>query len=431
MSIASASAQFRETIETIKSAHEYEIRAASGAWFTLANAGVAESTVLASTAQEAAAEPGVGLRELSERLVQMTDFTSGTAALAQQISAQLQQAGDHTARAVAEALVLESQFDELMQQRQSLSTSAHAEQAMEGAITALTARAQAVLTALDQEYANVIAGEAPTAPRSTGPGGPGTAPVAPASAGAGAPGGAAGPGAAGAGAAGAAGAAAGPAGAAEAPAADHQAPNGSAVGAGEYPHSSVMGPEHGDFAGWQRDPGTGYLVDPATGREFDPATGRWIDPVTGKPFGEATEYAARLSGLGTGSGGLASPAGLALVAPPGVAGGGSGGLAGLYGGVLPPSIAHAGPAGGQVLSQAMRNMDRNAHVATQMAMRESAQGGRPFMPPPAMAGAAGAAAGGGQGRGGRGARNGRLTDLIEDPEVWAPRRSATTGVLGE
>ncbi|ONK16062.1 hypothetical protein [Streptomyces sp. MP131-18] len=426
MSIASASAQFRETIETIKSAHEYEIRAASGAWFTLANAGVAESTVLASTAQEAAAEPGVGLRELSERLVQMTDFTSGTAALAQQISTQLQQAGDHTARAVAEALVLESQFDELMQQRQSLSTSAHAEQAMEGAIMALTARAQAVLTALDQEYANVIAGEAPTAPRSTGPGGPGAAPAA---AGAGAPGGAAGAaGSAPADAAGAPGAAAGPAGAAEAPVADHQAPNGSAVGSGEYPHSSVMGPEQGDFAGWQRDPGTGYLVDPATGREFDPATGRWIDPVTGKPFGEATEYAARLSGLGTGSGGLASPGGLALVAPPGVAGGGSGGLAGLYGGVLPPSIAHAGPAGGQVLSQAMRNMDRNAHVATQMAMRESAQGGRPFMPPPAMAGGA---AGGGQGRGGRGAGNGRLTDLTEDPEVWAPRRSATTGVLGE
>ncbi|WP_049580646.1 hypothetical protein, partial [Streptomyces sp. SBT349] len=179
MSIASASAAFRQTIETIKSAQEYSIQAASGAWFTLANAGVAESTALASTAQGAAAEPGVGLLELSERLVQMTDFTSGTAALAQQVSAQLQRAGEQTAKAVQEAIRLELQFAQLEEQRRTLSTSAHAEQALEGQIMALTTQAQGVLTGLDQEYANVIAGEAPAAPRSGGPGGSATGPTAP------------------------------------------------------------------------------------------------------------------------------------------------------------------------------------------------------------------------------------------------------------
>ncbi|WP_049580351.1 hypothetical protein, partial [Streptomyces sp. SBT349] len=112
---------------------------------------------------------------------------------------------------------------------------------------------------------------------------------------------------------------------------------------------------------------------------------------------------------------------------------GSAGLAGLYGGVLPPSIAHAGPAGGQMLGQAMGNMSQRAQVANQMAMREAAQGGRPFMPPPAMAGAAaGAGAGaGGQRRGTPGHQNRRPTDLTEDPRVWAPTRSAARGVLGE
>ncbi|GAB2912669.1 hypothetical protein [Streptomyces mayteni] len=422
MSIAAASAAFRQTIETIKSAREYQIRAASGAWFTLANAGMEESAALTATARGAAAEPGVGLPELSARLDEMSGFTSSTAALAQQVSAQLQRAGDHTARAVQEAIQLETQFEQLMAQRGMFSSS-HAEQAMEGQIDALNARAQAVLTALDQEYANVVAGEAPPAPTAGGPSAPVAAPTASAATG---PSGAAAAGAAASGTGGSAAAAE-----ASAAAADQQAPNGAAVGAGEYPASSVLGPERGDFAGWTRDPSTGYLVDPATGREFDSAAGRWIDPVTGKPFGDVTEYAARLSGLGGGAGGIASPAGLAMVGG-GAGSVGSGGLAGLYGGVLPPSIAGAGGLGGQLVGQAMTNMNQRAHVATQLAMREAAQGGRPFMPPPAMAGgAAGGATRGAQGRGAQGHQNRRLTDLTEDPDVWAPRPGAAQGVLGD
>ncbi|TDC13082.1 hypothetical protein E1265_28585 [Streptomyces sp. 8K308] len=423
MSIASARAQFQQVIETILSAQEYRIRTASGAWLTLAGAGEQESAALTATARGAAAETGVGLRELSERLVEMSDFTANTAALAQQVSAQLQRAGDRTAQAVQAALQLQQRFNELVAQQRRGSTSAHAAQALEGEIMALTAEAQQVLTGLDQEYANIVAGEAPPAPRSGGPGGPAAAPTAPT---------AATPTAAGPSAASAASAAAsGPAGtaSASAAAADQQAPNGAAVGAGEYPASSVLGPEQGDFAGWTRDPNTGYLVDPATGREFDPASGRWIDPVTGKPFGDVTEYATRLSGLGGGAGGIASPSGLAMVGGGGIGGGtGSTGLAGLYGGVLPPSIAGAGAIGGQMVGQAMTNLNNRAHVATQLAMREAAQGGRPFMPPPAMAGAA---AGGAQGRGTQGQQNRRFTDLTEDPDVWAPRPGAARGVLGD
>ena len=423
MSIGSARNEFLQTIETILSAQEYRIRTASGAWLTLAGAGEAETAALTSTARGPAAERGVGLRELSDRLVEMSDFTSATAALAQQVSAQLQRAGDHTARAVQAALQLQQRFNDLVAQQRTGSTSAHAAQALEGQIMALTAEARQVLTGLDQEYANVVAGEAPPAPRSGGPGGPATAPAA--------PGPEATPTAAGPSATSAASAAAsGPGGTASAATADYQAPNGATVGPGEYPASSVLGPEQGDFAGWTRDPGTGYLVDPATGREFDPASGRWIDPVTGKPFGEVTEYAARLSGLGGGAGGIASPAGLAMVGG-GAGGVGPGGLAGLYGGVLPPSIAGAGALGGQLVGQAMATMNQRAHVATQLAMREAAQGGRPFMPPPAMTGGgAGGAARGAQGRGTPGQRNRRLTDLTEDPEVWAPRPIAARDVLG-
>uniref|UniRef100_UPI001D13082D hypothetical protein n=1 Tax=Streptomyces otsuchiensis TaxID=2681388 RepID=UPI001D13082D len=92
------------------------------------------------------------------------------------------------------------------------------------------------------------------------------------------------------------------AGGGHATAGQHEAANGSVIGAGQYPHARVLGPERGDFAGWVESPATGYLTDPATGREFDSVSGRWIDPVTGRPFGEVTEYASRLSGIGAGPG---------------------------------------------------------------------------------------------------------------------------------
>ncbi|MFD5318809.1 hypothetical protein [Streptomyces sp. NPDC127098] len=424
-SIAEAQSQFEEVIRIILSAKEVGIRTASGAWLTLAGAAREETDAITATARGAAGQRGMGLRELSERLVEVSDFTSSTAALAQQISDQLQQAARSTLVAVQAALQLDKDYREILAQYAAGSTSSHAAQAVQGKIMTLTAKAQQVLATLDGDYARITAGEAPPAPRTTGPGGPVAAPTAPP---------AAEPAAAGPSATSAASAAAsGPGGgaAASAATADYEAPNGAAVGSGEYPGSSVLGPEQGDFAGWTRDPSTGYLVDPATGREFDPTSGRWIDPVTGKPFGDVTEYAARLSGLGGGAGGIASPASLAMVGGGGAGGLGSAGLAGLYGGVLPPSIAGAGSLGGQLVGQAMANMNRRAHVATQLAMRESAQGGRPFMPPPAMAGGGtGGAARSTQGRGTPGQQNRRLTDLTEDPEVWAPRPIAARDVLG-
>jgi hypothetical protein len=144
-----------------------------------------------------------------------------------------------------------------------------------------------------------------------------------------------------------------------------------------------------------QSPTTGYLVDPATGREFDPGTSRWIDPVTGQPFGQVTEYATRLSGLADGPGALATRDAGTLTTGAAVVGGA--GLAGLYGGIMPPSVGPTGPARRQVTGQAMRNLNRNARVATRFALQEAAQGGRPFVPPP------GAAAQRGVGPYGRGA----------------------------
>ncbi|MGP3967367.1 hypothetical protein [Streptomyces sp. 6N223] len=420
MSIGEAQAQFQKLINDIKSAEEFSIRTASEAWLELAGVGEEEGQQLRGAAEAAASQPGEGLGELSGRLSQVGDFTSNTANMARQVGAQLQKASEATAMAEQEAIALEERYKQAMATYSGGMGSTMAEAATEGAIMALAQEAQGILDRLDQEYAGIMAPEAPTAPRSGGPGGSATGPTAPG-------GNEAAPASAASPAGGAAAAGAGGGGAAAAAPADHQAPNGAAVGAGEYPGSSTMGPEQGEFAGWHRDPSTGHLVDPATGREFDPQTGKWIDPITGKPFGEATEYATRLAGLG-GGGGLASPAGLGVGGAGLAGGGGSAGMAGLYGGVLPPSIAHAGPASGQALNQAMNNMSQRANVANQMMMREAAQGGRPFMPPPAMAGMG---AGGRGGRGGSGGQNRRFTDLTEDPEVWAPRQSAALGVLGE
>jgi hypothetical protein len=234
-------------------------------------------------------------------------------------------------------------------------------------------------------------------------------------------------------------ASAGPGGSAHAEATpDFEAPNGSAIGSGSYPDSSVLGPEAGDFAGWVQSPSTGHLVDPATGREFDPASGRWIDPVTGRPFGEVTEYATRLSGLAAGPGAIASAGGLATVSAGGLPGAGAAGpggaagmagmagLAGLYGGMIPPSIANAGAARQQVMGQAARTMGRRARVAANFALHEAARGGRPYLPPPApvAAGGRGPDPGAPEPR-----RTGQPTALTEDPAVWSPR-PAGCGVLG-
>lgn len=164
---------------------------------------------------------------------------------------------------------------------------------------------------------------------------------------------------------------------------------------GNHPISPVVSAEGGDFAGWVRDPTTGYLVDPATGREFDPTTGRWIDPVTGQPFGELTQYAARLEGL---HGGVPAQGLLATGSGVGLASGGPayGGynFAALYSGAIPPSLAASNPAALQLGQQAARHMDVKSFAAQQLAAREAAQGARPFVPPMAHGGSAGVATSG-------------------------------------
>jgi hypothetical protein len=145
-----------------------------------------------------------------------------------------------------------------------------------------------------------------------------------------------------------------------------QAANGVSVAPGHYPGSSVLGPEQGDFAGWVIDPRTGFLIDPTTGREYDPATGHWIDPVTGKPFGEVDRYATHLEGLGS------TPVPTTLGVGTGV------NIAGLYNGVTPPSLLPGNPAGGVLAQQATQGLAGKAYLAQRLAMREAAQGGRPF-----------------------------------------------------
>jgi hypothetical protein len=198
-------------------------------------------------------------------------------------------------------------------------------------------------------------------------------------------------------------------------------------GATDFPHSSVIGDDGGDFAGWVKDPRTGFLIDPTTGQEFDPTTGRWIDPVTGKPFGDVVQYASRLEGLnGGGTSGLLGTGGGNVGTSPlfnGV-GGSGGGLAGMYGGVLPPSMAANNPAANQLRQNAADSMAAKAYAAQQLAMKEAAQGGRPYLPP-TQAGMAGGMPGGGRAGGGRGSR------LVTEPAGTWTNRAGRRGAAGE
>jgi hypothetical protein len=175
--------------------------------------------------------------------------------------------------------------------------------------------------------------------------------------------------------------------------------------------SVEVGTDGGDFAGWYRDPRTGYYVDPATGREFDPVTNRWIDPVTGLPFGEVTQYATGLQGLGGASttGGLLADT--TATAGTGVAGlTGAGGFAGLfapgngtavagwYGGMLPPSLASGSAASSSLWQQAGRSLAVRQEVAASLLAREqAARAGRAYLPP-MQGGMGGGAAGSRRGR---------------------------------
>ncbi|MFW6725080.1 hypothetical protein ACHZ98_34090 [Streptomyces sp. MAR4 CNY-716] len=372
----SADAEFDEAVGKIRSAQHTAIQIAAGTWLALAGAAAKESGSLEGTMAEAAAQDGAGLLELADRLGSTRSFADGAASVARQIADQLLRAAQRSAQATERAEDLEDRIGAIRGEQATRAATGRdgraaiqADQLAEADKRKLADEARGELNRLGTAFAEVIGGDAPAAPG--GGAGFGEAPGAAAGAGGG-------------------GAAAADAGAAGAGAASYTAPNGAVVGAGEYPYARVLGPHSGDFAGWVQSPTTGFLVDPATGREFDPVAGRWIDPVTGQPFGEVTEYATRLSGLAAGPG-AATPAGGTtgggLTGGDALAGGAAAaGLAGLYGGVMPPSVGHTGPARPQLLRQAVANLGHRARVATGFAMREAAQaGGRPFTPPPAPA----------------------------------------------
>lgn len=369
--MASVDAEFLMAVSDIASTQHVRMSEAAGAWIALAAAAHEDGGSLSQTADNAAVSPGTGMLEMADRVAGASGWAGGAAGVSQQISRQLAHASEASAVAYERAQTLLEQYREVSQTAQGLQeeeskTPANHEglQQANGEKKRLRDEAVAELERLGRAFALVSGGEVPTAPEGGSGAGAG---------GIGQPGGSA------IGAAGGSGAM-------------MTAANGSQVGVGDYPHSRVLGPDKGDFAGWVKSPSTGFLVDPATGREFDSVTGRWIDPVTGRPFGEVTEYATRLSGLGAGSGAIAYGAGGQAAAI-----GAGAGLAGLYGGTMPPSVGNTGPARSQMANQAMRNLGQKANVARRFAMHEAGQGGRPFNPPP------GASSQRGAGQSGRGA----------------------------
>lgn len=238
---------------------------------------------------------------------------------------------------------------------------------------------------------------------------------------------------------------------------------GAAAGGGTTAHSSVVGPQGGDFAGWVRDPRDGTLIDPASGQQFDPTTGRWIDPVTGRPYGDVQQYASRLEGLSGGVPGLqlGGPGSVALgpLGGGGVPGGAVPGLAPpLFGGTVPPSLNPVNPANARLSQQAANSMAAKAFAARQLAAREAAHGGRPYTPP--MQGGAGdrrraraksslvrepsstwtgrdrrpyaPATRSGTGEDSKKSRAGSRPEwLVEDDGVWGSGEPVVRGVIGE
>lgn len=195
----------------------------------------------------------------------------------------------------------------------------------------------------------------------------------------------------------------------------------------DFPNSSVVGQDGGDFAGWVRDPRTGFLIDPSTGREFDPTSGRWIDPVTGLPFGDVVQQATRLEGLDGGQG-LLNPTNPGPVSPLLSGNTGQTGPNSLFGPFVPPSLAQSNPAASQLRNTAQSNMHAKAFAAEQLAMKEAAQGGRPYPYLPPMQGG-----GGGQtGPRGGGARRTAVRGMGEPQATWAGRgrTGRTSGIQG-
>jgi hypothetical protein len=223
------------------------------------------------------------------------------------------------------------------------------------------------------------------------------------------------------------------------------------AGSGTAAEGGATGPTSGPFAGFVQDPTTGNLIDPATGRQAD-AGGRFLDPITGEPFGPPSPFVSRLEGLDGGVspvggllGGTAGSGASAGVLAPGlpgapagagglglVAGGalpflaaggagaglaasrgrsGSGSIAALYGGVVPPSLAGRNPAAAQLRQQAAENLSTMAGTARRYSAIASGQAPGAYLPPMAGAGV-------GAGAGGGGARGRSLPRTSEPASVW-------------
>ncbi|RMI43758.1 hypothetical protein EBN88_06685, partial [Streptomyces triticirhizae] len=169
---------FHGIVDDIYSARHIRMYAAAGAWIALAGAGTGENDRLAGAAESAAAEPGVGLIELSDRMAETASWASGASAVAMSIANQLQTAGDAAAGATEEALLLEEQYAEASQAPAGqdvgmAAVGAAGRQSEEK--QRLVAEAQGVLDRLAASFAQVTGGNAPAAPGG-GAGGGGGAP---------------------------------------------------------------------------------------------------------------------------------------------------------------------------------------------------------------------------------------------------------------
>jgi hypothetical protein len=389
---------YSELYDSILSAKPYTVRDVATTWRNFAEALRSASSSTQSTSNNVTAQDGQPYQNFGARAAPIASWLNGVSGNADQVAAGLSNAST-TARsaqmtAAEENISFGQDVDRILGPEDALSV---------GRSNAINRR-QEQATAVMQEQIRVMSdaynafqpGTVGAAPTTNG-GGSTTANVgsgnASGSTGAGGSGGgSAGLVSGGAGSGGADGNTIRPVGDPAGPQTANPIANGGATS--DFPDSSVIGNDGGDFAGFVRDPRTGFLINPATGQEFDPISGRWIDPLTGRPFGDVVHQAARLEGLtgGTTGGLFGNGPGTVGLTPTLPGGGGGGGpssiLPGMFGGVFPPSTSPNNPAARQLQQSALDRMAAKAGAARQLALSEAAQGGRPYLPPTQAGGGA-------------------------------------------
>ncbi|WP_146057533.1 hypothetical protein, partial [Streptomyces sp. SM12] len=168
---------FGDVIRRIRSPQHIAMEAAAFAWKLLAEAATGEETALVGVASEAAVNNGAGLLELADGVDSVASWSGNAGGFAVQIAQQLNEAATRTASALWEAEDVHGRYQEAKEDLKERMASADGmvlstiSENGQNRKQELLQEARAILTGLGHDFAQVIGGNAPTAPGGGGGGG--------------------------------------------------------------------------------------------------------------------------------------------------------------------------------------------------------------------------------------------------------------------